>query len=550
MSSVPPTTPPGGAPPPFPPYDPKTQWRVYREQQRAAWRAQRDAWKAQSHAWKAGYAGAYGPRVPSAVGPIILIGIGIIALLLVTGHINAGQFWSWYGHWWPLLLIGAGLALLGEWAMDLRRKTPVRRGGSFVGLLIVLTLLGMAAAGWNHARSFRQFSWFDDNEHGLNDNFFNFLGLPEHDFDQQLLNAQIPANASIEIDNPRGDVSIAAGDGSAIEVQAHEVAYAGSDTDAKKIFDAEAAQLRVSGSAVLVKSAGNSSGRLNLTVTVPKTAKVTVDSGKGDVTAAGLGAGLSLTAHGDVRLNSISGPVAVRFTSGSHDFSVHDLQGDLTIDGNLNDITLSEIKGHLAQNGEIFGDVHLETVAGPIHLHTSVTDLEVAELPGDLTLDSDNLRVNVAKGQVRVATHSKDVDLNQIYGDISVEDRDGSISVEPAGVYGVDAKNSKGDVEVTLPPDASATVIARTHNGDIVTDFNLPVSGDENKTLNGQIGSGKSRIVLSADNGDVRIKKGPGFPPEPPAFSAPAPPRNGVPVTPGAPHLKTPKALPPHPVTQ
>ena len=86
MSSVPPNMPPnmppgGGAPPPIPPYDPKTQWRVYREQQRAAWRAQRDAWKAQRHAWKANYAGAYGPRVPSVVGPVILVCIGIVALL-------------------------------------------------------------------------------------------------------------------------------------------------------------------------------------------------------------------------------------------------------------------------------------------------------------------------------------------------------------------------------------------------------------------------------------------------------------------------------------
>ena len=56
MSSVPPNMPPGGgAPPPYPPYDPKTQWRVYREQQKAAWRAQRDAWKAQRYAMKAGY---------------------------------------------------------------------------------------------------------------------------------------------------------------------------------------------------------------------------------------------------------------------------------------------------------------------------------------------------------------------------------------------------------------------------------------------------------------------------------------------------------------
>ena len=143
MSNVPPNMPPGGgAPPPYPPYDPKTQWRMYREQQKAAWRAQRDAWKAQRYAMKANRVAAYGPRVPSVVGPIILIAIGVIALLMFTGHIDAGHFWSWYGHWWPLLLIGAGLGMLVEWAIDLKRETPVRRSGSFIGILIFLAVLG------------------------------------------------------------------------------------------------------------------------------------------------------------------------------------------------------------------------------------------------------------------------------------------------------------------------------------------------------------------------------------------------------------------------
>jgi hypothetical protein len=95
MSSTPPYTPPGGGAPP--PYDPRTQWRVYREQQRAAWRAQRDAARAQRQEWKAAY--GYGPRVPSVVGPIILIGVGIVALLVMTGHINSSEFWTWYAHW-------------------------------------------------------------------------------------------------------------------------------------------------------------------------------------------------------------------------------------------------------------------------------------------------------------------------------------------------------------------------------------------------------------------------------------------------------------------
>jgi len=187
-------------------------------------------------------------------------------------------------------------------------------------------------------------------------------------------------------------------------------------------------------------------------------------------------------------------------------------------------------------------------------VHTSVTDLQVASLPGDLTLNSDDLRVTEAKGQVRVTTHAKDVDLSQIYGDSYVENRDGRISVEPAGNYGVEAKNSKGDVEVTLPPNASASVNARTRNGDIVSDYPMPSTDGENKSASFVVDGGGTRIVLSAENGDVRIKKGTsGFPPTPPSPPAPpelnVPPNHRVPNLGGTPHLKAQKT-PDQPVTQ
>jgi DUF4097 and DUF4098 domain-containing protein YvlB len=548
MSSVPPYAPPGGSQPPNPPYDPKTQYRVYREQQKAAWRAQRDAWKSQRQAWKANYVGAYGPRVPSIVGPVILVGVGLVALLVVTGHIAEDQFWTWYGHWWPLLLIGAGLALLAEWAIDLRRETPVRRGGGFVGILIFLAILGFGASGWNHMRPWFS-QWHDHDNFGGNDDFFNAFGLPQHDMDQQVLSSQIPTNAAVEIQNPRGDVSVVSGDGPNIEVRAHAVAFADTDTEAAKIFAAEAAHVTVSGAAVLVKSDANNNGRLNITVTVPKSARVTINSAKGDVTAAGLGAGVNVTAqHGDVHLSAITGSVQMHFSGGKHDFSAHQVDGDLTTDGDCNDLTLSEIKGKIMQSGEILGDVHIENVTGSIHLHTSVTDLQVASLPGDLTLDSDDLRVAEAKGPVHVVTHSKDVDLNQIYGDTTVDDHDGTIAVEPAGAYSVDAKNGKGDIEVTLPPNASGTVDGRSRNGDIYSEWPLTISGDENKTVTGKIASGASKIELSADNGDVRIKKGSAFPATLPAPNSDAAPK--APIAPNAPHLKAPKAAPTAPVTQ
>lgn len=537
MSTIPPNTPGGGYPPPT---DSRAQWRAYREQQRAAWRAQRDAWKAQRHAWKAGYAGSYVPRIPSIVGPLILIGIGVIALMVVTGHLEASELAAWYGKWWPVVLIAAGLALLGEWAIDLQRKTPVRRSSSFVGILLLVAFLGICASGWNHMQP-----WF----HGWNgdDDFFNVFGLPEHDTDQQSLNTQIPANATIQIQNPRGDVSIAAGEDSSVVVQTHEIAYANTDPEAKKVFDAEAAHITVSGIAVMVQSYGNDHGRVNLTITVPKTAKVSVNAGKGDVTASGLGAGIDVSAaQGDTHLDAITGPVNLHFASGKHDFSAHQINGDVSADGNCNDMTLSEIKGRITVNGQIFGEVHLENTASPINLHTTITDVQIASLPGDMTMNSDNLRITEAKGPVHVVTHSKDIDLSEIYGDTYVEDKNGGINIAPAGNYSVEARNDKGDVELSLPPETSATVNGQTHNGDIVTDYSLTVSGDEDKTVSGKIGSGSARIVLKTSNGDLHIKKGSAFPATPPA-----PPTPGAPPAPGkAPHLKSSKTLPQQPVAQ
>lgn len=542
MSTVPPNVPPGAGQPPYGQYDPKTQWRVYREQQKMAWRAQRDAWKAQHHAMKMGY--GYGPRVPSVVGPIILVGIGIIALLVVTGHIAAEDFWTWYAHWWPVLLIGAGLALLAEWAIDSRRETPIRRGGGFVGLLIFLAILGCGASGWNN--------WWGPLRAEMGDNgdgFFNAFGLPEHDNDQQLLNTQVPANATVDIENPRGDVSITAGDGPNVQIQSHEVAYASSDSAAKKIFDAETPHVTVSGNAVLVRSDSSKSGRLNLTVTVPRSAQVTVNAGRGDVTAAGLGAGIIVAApHGDVHLSTISGPVQAKFSKG--EFSAHEIQGDITGEGPCSDMTLSDVTGKVGLNCDYFDQLHIEHVNGAVHFRTSKTDVELAALPGDLTLTDSELHVTEAKGNVRVVTHSRDIELNQIYGDTYVEDRDGNISIEPAGAYGIEAKNEsgKGDVEITLAPNARGVVDGHTHNGDIVSDYPLEISGDESKSVSGNIGSGGPKILINTDVGDLRIKRGSGFAPEPPSPTAVGAPK--APPAPNAPHLKAPKAPEAEPVTQ
>jgi hypothetical protein len=113
-------------------------------------------------------------------------------------------------------------------------------------------------------------------------------------------------------------------------------------------------------------------------------------------------------------------------------------------------------------------------------------------------------------------------------------------------------KNNKGDVEVSLPDNASFTVDARTHNGDIVSDFPLEISGDENKTATGTVGKGGPKVTLSTEHADLRIRKGGEAPAAPAAPSAPkVPGAPKAPAAPGVPHLRAaPKATPAEPVSQ
>src|SRR5580700_3386621 len=120
MSTIPP--PPPGAPTP-PPYDPNA-WRAQRQAMKAQARMQRAQWKAQMRATRRG----------SIAGPVLLIALGVVFLLAQTGKMNWWSVATWYGTWWPVVLIGAGLILLAEWAYDHHlNPDPATRGRRTLG---------------------------------------------------------------------------------------------------------------------------------------------------------------------------------------------------------------------------------------------------------------------------------------------------------------------------------------------------------------------------------------------------------------------------------
>jgi DUF4097 and DUF4098 domain-containing protein YvlB len=518
-----------------PPYDPRTTWRVEKEQRKAAYRAQRDAWRAQRAYWKA-------RRQPSLVWPLLLIVIGLTALLLVTGKIIAAQFWAWYAKWWPLLLVIIGVALLVEWFVDRNTAYPVRRGGGLVFLLVLIVALGWSASSWHNWAPIRDQFGDDD------DDFFHFMG-EEHDYDEQN-SVAIPAGAHVQIQNPRGDVTVAAaeGDGS-MHVRIHKVVYASSDDEAKRVFSSFNPKITVSGTSVLVYVEGRNNAKADLSLDLPRDASVDVNTNHGDVTIAGCRGSVNVnSSHGDVKFDDLSSNAHAHMSKG--DFSAHAVQGDLSLDGRMDDVTISDIRGKVLLEGDFFGDTHLEHISSPVHFHSSRTDIEMSRIDGDLTMDSGDLHVNSAVGPTRVSTRSKDIDLAQIYGDVHVVNSNGSVKVASATPLGqVQVENRNGEVRILVPPAANFSVEARATHGAIETDFPLTTTTDENShSVSGQVGKGGPRLTLNTTNNDIQLQTGESFPPLPPV--PPAPPSPIAPAVPGARHLIVPKGSNPQPVAQ
>lgn len=484
-----------GIPPPTPPQSPY--------QSRAQWKAQRAQWKMQSRMQRAAYRASYrGYARGSLVGPLLLLGIGVIALLMTTHHINATYFWQWYGHWWPLVLIGAGVVLALE-SLAFSRYARIRLGGGVVLLGLILVCIGIVAAHNN-------VNWTavgDQLQLGNNVDLAQVFGK-KHEATEQVTHA-LPANATVVIQNPRGDVTITEGGENQMEMDLDKTVYSNSGSEAAEKLRGFEPLITSSGNVVTVHMPSSDSQVCDVTIHLPANTALQVRTDHGDVTVNGRQAAVTVNAeHGDVQLSSIAGMVNATMHEG--DLSATDVQGDLTVNGRMSDVTLSQVTGAVSLDGDFFGDVHLERLHGPVHLHSSRTDIQVASVAGSITLDSDDLTVENATGPVAIATLAKDVELRRVTGDLRIHNSDGDVDVKTLAPIGsVNIENKNGDVQVTLPEDAKFSVSATAVDGEIHTDYNLSTeNGNEHSVVSGSVGGGGPLVHITAEKGDITLHKG------------------------------------------
>jgi hypothetical protein len=450
-------------------------------------------------------------RRSSIVGPILLIAVGVVFLLIQTGHVSARAFWDWYGRFWPLLLIGAGLVMLLEWGWDQyyhSGEPQFRRrylGGGVFALLLVFGLTGIVFSGI-HSGSFGHH--FNINP----DNMDEFLG-DKHESDQTLAQSFATGN-TLTIDNPRGDINVSGtSDDNQIHIQVHKQVFTRSDSEADNKAQQLSPKLETEGTNLKVILPSIEGGRADLTVTLPPAAPVTVMSNRGDVRVASVKAPVIVTAnHGDVTFTAITGDAHARINNGDSSFSAHSVTGNVAIEGHARDLAFSEISGPATMDGEFFGTTHLQHVTGNIRFHTSRTDLRLARLDGEIDISPNaDLNADQVLGPLTLTTRNRNISLERVQGDVSITNRNGAVDLTSAPPLGnITVENRNGSVNLTLPEQAAFTVQAETVNGDLENDFSIqPQESESNnrKTYNGIVGKGGPLVRINTSQGDIALKK-------------------------------------------
>ncbi len=516
--------------------DPRWQWKQQRRAAKEQWRAQRAYYR--------------GMRRPSIVRPIVLIIIGIVALMIQAGTISGYAFWDWYIHWWPLLLIGLGLALLGEWY--LQQGDPYGRRTSVGGLVFLIVLVALLGVVGKHAMN-SPFGWHfpDDDDNNWRMHLFGQAHDADHQFDQAF-----GANGKLTISNPHGDVSISPSTDDRIHVSAHETVYSSSDRDADKQLTKLKPELEVNGNEATLTTANLDRGTVDLTVQVPANTSVSMKTGRGNSAVNGLNGTIGVDAgRGNVTLNKIGGACTARMSGG--DFSAHALTSTLSVSGRTADANVSDVAGKVTLDGDFLGEVDVAKLGGPLSFHSSRTTFEVDHLIGDLTLDDSDLTLQNAKGRIQAATRSKNITLSRIAGPLDISTSDGDIKVNLTGGDGpINLRNRNGAIELGLPEDHLFNVDASARDGSVNSDLTYTGKVERSDhSLTGDTGKGGNgtQVVLVSDHGDVTIKRAEASEDEetPEAPEAPETPETSgddnvpkPPKPPRPPHLHVPRNAP------
>jgi DUF4097 and DUF4098 domain-containing protein YvlB len=451
---------------------------------------------------------AYRPERPRSIfGPIMLVAIGITLLLCTTGRLSWHSFWLGFARYWPAVLIFWGVAKLAEymWAKQ-KGYRPPRLGAGSIVFLIFFVLFGitttrLAGIDWSGVR----------NEIGDESDvdFLNIFGS-DHDFTDNF-SQPMPSPGEIKVLGRRGDITVKASADGQAHVSVSKSLRTESQSDADRVNQSTRAKFEHQGN-IWILDLSNSDfnrGRFNLDLELPPGSDLSISTHIGNISVEQRPGNVNLaTDHGDISVEELKGDATVTLKRGS--LTANNITGNMTVGGTVTDSNITGLSGTLTMTGTYWGDMQLSHIAKQVHFTSSRTDLQFARLDGEFNMQPDNLRANAVSGPFKLDARSgKSVHLEDVSGDIHIDNRNGSVEVSPKGSLGnIDVTNVHGEIDLTLSPNASFQLDAQSLGGEIQSDFGVNVDNrGDNATARGTVGKGGPVVRLKADHGTIQLKK-------------------------------------------
>src|SRR5579863_8521934 len=459
------------------------------------------------------YAGMPNPGLPprrrSFAGPVVLIIVGVVFLLCNLHWLSWSTLGIWFAHYWPLLLIVWGVIKLIEHMQAQKQGLrPPGIGAGGVLLVVMIVVFGLAAT---QAVRLREHWPNLRDQFNIDDEDFNNIFGDNYSFDDHL-EQDFPAGASLKVIDTDGAVSVHASDDNKITVVVRKRVGADSQSDADKYNSDTKPTITVIGGLVTLDAKAQASGdhaiKTDLDISLPRKAAVSVVSRRGDVSVVSREGNLDLNVqHGDVSVEEVTGNLKVSLEKGSA--KIEQVTGDVHIEGRLNETSVADVKGTTQLEGEFQESVKLSHIAKTVTFKSSRTDMEFSKIDGDLSLDSDDLRAEEVTGPLHLITRSKNIRLDEVSGDVRLQDDNGGVDVEMRSLGNLQIDNREGDIHVGLPEKSGFRLDARTRDGEVQSDFpELKLeNNDDNGSASGTVGNATAHVVINNQHGGIEIRR-------------------------------------------